>query len=257
MEAAAPASAPKGSLAALEMLIAPSDLSVVFQPIVWADTLEIFAYEALLRCGVPAFSNPTALLARAARDKCIGRLGRLAREVAMPLCEGRPVFVNVHPLELEDRWIVQPDDPLYSHDHEVFIEINESAPMTHLALCQSVLKELKTRAGINLVVDDLGGGYSNLSRIADLEPAFVKLDRSLLEGIEKRVRSRKLVTGIVRLCADMGAQVIAEGVESREMFMALRECGVHMMQGFFLAKPAFPLPELEPGVDLLARWRRR
>jgi EAL domain-containing protein (putative c-di-GMP-specific phosphodiesterase class I) len=63
---------------------------------------------------------------------------------------------------------VRPDDPVFFHDHDVYVEITESAAFTHYELCVSVLKEIQSRAGIFLAVDDLGAGHSNLKRVLDL-----------------------------------------------------------------------------------------
>jgi EAL domain-containing protein (putative c-di-GMP-specific phosphodiesterase class I) len=177
----------------------------------------------------------------------------MIREVGVPLCSGKPVFLNAHPTELEERWLVQPDDPMYFHDHDVYLEITESVPMTHFSLCNDVLREIRTRGNVMLVVDDLGAGYSNLSRIADLEPRIVKLDRGLIMGVVKNSRQHRLVTGVVRLCVEMGAEVVAEGVETMDEFNALRDTGIHYVQGYLFARPGFPLPVVESGTDLFKR----
>jgi EAL domain-containing protein (putative c-di-GMP-specific phosphodiesterase class I) len=219
----------------------PEDLSVVFQPIVDMSTLEIFAYEALTRCTKPEFKNPAKLFERAALEGCTGRLGRIVREKAVPLCSA-PLFLNAHPAELQERWIVQPDDPICNHDREVYLEVTESAPFTHFRLCHDVLRDLRRRANIRVVVDDLGAGYSNLKYIADLSPDVVKLDRELIAGVTSGSRAHRLVRGIVRLCVDLDARVVAEGIETETEFLALREAGVHFGQGYFIARPGLPLP---------------
>jgi EAL domain-containing protein (putative c-di-GMP-specific phosphodiesterase class I) len=214
----------------------------VFQPIVRLSTGKVFAYEALTRCAVAAFKNPEVLFQRAVQDGCCGRLGRTVRETAVPLCEGVPVFLNVHPRELEEKWLVRPDDPVFMHDHTVYIEITEAVPLTHFALCRSVLSEVRQRADARLVIDDLGAGYSNVRLIADLEPAVVKLDRSLIMNIHKEPRKQMLVKGLVNMCVNLGAQVVAEGIELADELAALRDTGVHYGQGYLFARPAFPLP---------------
>jgi EAL domain-containing protein (putative c-di-GMP-specific phosphodiesterase class I) len=95
---------------------------------------------------------------------------------------------------------------------------------------------------VHLVVDDLGAGYSNLKRIIDLEPRVVKLDRELIVGIDKSQRQQRLVANVVRLCCDLDATVVAEGIETSSEFDALRDTGVHYGQGFLFARPQFPLP---------------
>lgn len=229
----------------LRKIIQPDDLSVVFQPIVELDPVRIFAYEALVRCRVPAYKDPTKLFERAAEEGCCGRLGRMIREVAVPLCAGTPIFLNVHPLELQERWIIRPDDPMFFHDSKVYLELTESVPLTHFDLVARVLRELRGRGQVLLVVDDLGAGYSNLKRIADLEPTVVKLDRGLIAGVRRGSRQHRLVTSVVRLCVDLGALVVAEGIETASELDALQDTGIHYAQGYYFARPAFPLPTVK------------
>lgn len=229
-------------MVALEDMVDADDLSVVFQPIIDLDSGQQFAYEALVRCSVPGFENPTVLFERAVEARCSGRLGRMIREIAVPLCSGIPLFVNVHPSELNQSWLVQPDDPVFCHDSDIYVEVTESVPFTHFDLCWGVLSELRSRGGIHLVVDDLGAGYSNLKHIVDLEPRVVKLDRGLIAGIEKSKRQQQLVAGVVRLCVDLGAVVVAEGIETYDEYAASRDTGTHYGQGYLFARPGFPLP---------------
>jgi EAL domain-containing protein (putative c-di-GMP-specific phosphodiesterase class I) len=222
--------------------VRPDQLSVVFQPIVELGRGKLFAYEALVRCQVPRFASPPDLFAYAVAIGGCGRLGRMIRDIAVPLCAGRPVFLNVHPQELNESWIVRPDDPIFLHDHDVYLEITESVPLTHFELCLDVLDDLRSRGCVHLVVDDLGAGYSNLKSIADLNPKVVKLDRGLIAGIDLNVRQRQLVSSVVRLCTDLSALVVAEGIETRGEFNALLDTGVHFGQGYLFARPSYPIP---------------
>jgi EAL domain-containing protein (putative c-di-GMP-specific phosphodiesterase class I) len=153
-----------------------------------------------------------------------------------------PLFVNVHPDELSARWLVRPDDPVFSHDHDVYLEITESAAFTHYDLCVSVLREVRSRAGIFLAVDDLGAGHSNLKRVLDLEPRIVKLDRALVTGLDQSYRQQILVRHVVRLCVELGAEVVAEGIETADELSAVIDSGAHYAQGFLLGRPSYPLP---------------
>ena len=237
-----PVRATRDSFFALQRLVAVEDLSVVFQPIVDLGSGALFAYEALVRCSKPELASPPVLFERAVSAGCVGRLGRMIRELAVPLASGMPIFLNVHPKELQEHWLVRPDDPIYQHDEQVFLEITESVPLTHYELCADVLKEIRARSGIHLVVDDLGAGYSNLKRIADLSPHVVKLDRGLVCGLDRSPRQHQLVSSVVRLCMDLEALVVAEGVETEDELMALTDTGAHYGQGYLFARPAFPMP---------------
>ena len=233
-----------------------ADIGVVFQPIVEISSGTTFAHEALVRCKVPEYAEPPVLFARAVAEGACGNLGRLIRDAAFATCGDIALFVNLHPDELTARWLVRPDDPVGFHSRAVYLEITEAVPLEHFDLCRSVLREIQERADARLVVDDLGAGYSNLKYIADLEPAVVKLDRELIASIDQQPRVQRLVHWLVRLCEDLGAEVVAEGVETKAELSCLKDQGVQLVQGYFLARPGFPLP-LADRLDRDARGRAR
>ena len=134
----------------------------------------------------------------------------------------------------------------------MFLEITEAVPLSHFRLCQNVLHEVRGR-GVYLVVDDLGAGYSNLKYIADLHPRIVKLDRGLIAGLALHSRLFRLVKSIVVLCKDLGAQVVAEGIETLQELEAVREAGAQYAQGFLLARPDYPPPKAEWPAALLGK----
>ncbi len=219
------------------------ELRVVYQPIVRMADGSVFAYEALVRSTARLYDGPEALFREATDARCVGALGRAIREMAIAGCQHCPLFLNVHPHEFADGWLVQPDDPVFNHEFPVYLEITESVPLSHFTLCQSTLEEVRAK-GIRLAIDDLGAGYSNLKYISELEPHVVKLDRGLVHGIADSPRRRTLVQGMVRLCRDLGAEVVAEGIEHAEDLAILRDIGVHYGQGFLLARPSDPPPEV-------------
>ncbi len=244
---------PEGRIA---RLIEENQLRAVFQPIVDMTTGRVFAYEALARTTAPDVKSPPEMFEIAIAEGMCGRLGRRLRELSVEGCPDIPLFLNVHPNEFAERWLVQPDDPIFSHDNDVFLEITESVPLSHFEMCNSILREIRGK-GINLVVDDLGAGYSNLKYIADLTPEVVKLDRGLIAGLADDVRLRKLVTAMVRLCEDLGAAVVAEGIETRLEAEAVLDAGVGFGQGYFLARPNFPPPPVAPDLLMPASNRKR
>jgi EAL domain-containing protein (putative c-di-GMP-specific phosphodiesterase class I) len=217
---------------------------VVFQPIVRLGDRSLYAYEALVRCRLAELSQPRVLFAHAVAAGCAGRLGRMIREIAVPLGAGLPLFLNVHPAELQEGWLVRPDDPIFEHDHDLFLEISESVPLDHFELCRSVLSEVRSRGGVHLVIDDLGAGTSNLMRIADLEPAVVKLDRELIANMNTSRRQQQMIKSVVKLCTELSAQVIAEGVETRDELSALLDTGAQFAQGYLFARPNYPMPNV-------------
>jgi EAL domain-containing protein (putative c-di-GMP-specific phosphodiesterase class I) len=98
--------------------------------------------------------------------------------------------------------------------------------------------------GFRLAIDDLGAGYSGLSSLAEVEPEVVKLDMTLVRGIEAEPTKRKVVHAVCALGRDLGIKVIAEGVETSAERDALLELGCDLLQGFFFARPGEPFPSI-------------
>jgi EAL domain-containing protein (putative c-di-GMP-specific phosphodiesterase class I) len=212
----------------------------VYQPIVDLHAQQLFAYEALVR--VEEFSPPD-LFSGALRGGLVGRLGKALRTDAVAHCENHPLFLNVHPAELNEQFLVQPDDAIFQHPSDVYLELTESVPLSHFDRCLAILEEIRGR-GIYLVIDDLGAGYSNLKYIVDLHPTMVKLDRELIAGMTPGTRNFTLVKHIVSMCRDLGASVVCEGIETPAELDAVLESGARFGQGYLLGRPGFPLPPL-------------
>jgi EAL domain-containing protein (putative c-di-GMP-specific phosphodiesterase class I) len=229
--------------AAIRRVVEERDVRVVYQPVVDLSTKRVYAYEALVRSKDPMFESPPALFAAAVAHSCTGELGRMIRQMSIESCPDHPLFLNIHPAELNEKYIVQPSDPIFQHDRDVFIEITEGVPLSHFHLCQQILREVQGR-GIYLVVDDLGAGYSNLKYIADLQPRVVKLDRELIAGLTIGSRLFKLVSAICVMCKELDAMVVAEGIETETELEAVIASGARFGQGYLLARPAFPPPEV-------------
>lgn len=230
--------------APIRQVIAAKQMRVVFQPIVDLERGDVFAYEALVRSTSDHFKDPPSMFDAAVESHCCGELGRMIRHMAIQTCASQRLFLNIHPNELNEGWLVRPDDAIFQHNGNVYLEITESVPLSHFRLCRSILGEVRGK-GINLVVDDLGAGYSNLKYIADLAPEVVKLDRELIAGLTKNSRLQRLVRSIVRMCSDMGAQVVAEGIETLDELESVQGADVHFGQGYYLARPADPPPLVE------------
>ncbi|MFH1811716.1 MAG: EAL domain-containing protein [Pseudomonadota bacterium] len=226
---------------AFHEVLAQRQFKIVYQPVVDLNNGRIFSYEALLRSTNPAFSSPPELLNAAVAQNAMGHFGRLIREKTITDAPEATLFINVHPAELGDSWLVRPDDPIFEHPDGVYLEITESVPLTHFDLCHSILAEVRAR-GVKLAVDDLGSGYSNLKYIADLAPEVVKIDRDLIANLHTSKRQQILVAAIVRLCSDLGATVVAEGIETTDEFKAAQDTGAQFGQGYLLARPEFPPP---------------
>jgi EAL domain-containing protein (putative c-di-GMP-specific phosphodiesterase class I) len=209
-------------------------LAAHFQPVVALRTGKTFGFEAVPHCLDGDVASVEELFARAAFEKKVGELGRVVRNAAFAECPSIPLFVSVHPHELKEGWLIRPDDPLCSHDAEVFLQVSQS---TYSPMCTHVLSEVTSRSGIALVLDDFGGVTSNLRQAVELCPAFVKLTFELIQDIDQFPRKRIAVSAVVQMCLDLGIQVIAKGIETEREVRALIECGVLYGEGPIMGGP--------------------
>jgi EAL domain-containing protein (putative c-di-GMP-specific phosphodiesterase class I) len=93
-------------------------------------------------------------------------------------------------------------------------------------------------AGFLLVLDDVGAGHSNLDRIPLIKPDILKIDRSLIAGVERDYYKQETVKSLIGLSRTIGALVVAEGVETEDEAIVALELGADLLQGYFLALPA-------------------
>lgn len=122
-------------------------------------------------------------------------------------------------------------------DHIIF-EVTEGERVEDGPWLATILREYK-RQGFLTAIDDFGAGYAGLTLLADFTPDLIKLDMALVRGVDTSKSRQAIARGMVRICQEMGVQVIAEGVETaseRDFFL---HQGVTLMQGYLFAKPVF------------------
>jgi EAL domain-containing protein (putative c-di-GMP-specific phosphodiesterase class I) len=122
----------------------------------------------------------------------------------------------------------------------IVVEVTEHTPVENYDVLNDALDRLRG-LGVRLAIDDAGAGFASLRHILRLAPEFVKLDRTLIDGIEHDRSHQALAAGLITFANKIDATIVAEGIERAEQLHALRELGVTWGQGFLLARPA-PLP---------------
>jgi EAL domain-containing protein (putative c-di-GMP-specific phosphodiesterase class I) len=220
---------------------------MAFQPIVHASERRVFAYEALVR-SESALASPPQLFDAAERTQRIHELGRtIRRKVAEAAPAALPdalFFVNLHASELNDNELLSASAPLSQIAERVVLELTERSAIHRVAGIATRLSRLRA-LGFRIALDDLGQGYAGLTGVLQLQPDFVKLDMSLVRGIDRSSRQRSLARGVSRICTrDLGILVVSEGVERPEERDALVADGLDLQQGYLFARPAagFPVP---------------
>jgi len=222
----------------------PFALRTAFQPIVDLDTGGVFAYEALVR-GINGegaghvIAQVTDDLLYAFDQAC--RVTAIREAAAAGLLEtDARLSINFMPnaiyspmacirLTLETaRAVNMPADRLIFEFTE-----NERLDPAHMRAIVDAYRTL----GFATAIDDFGSGFSGLNLLAGLSTDFVKLDMDLVRGIDISEPRRLIVAALLRLGADLGRTVIAEGIETEGEMLALRRLGVRYMQGYYFARP--------------------
>ncbi len=223
-------------------------LWMAYQPIVKANSGNIFGFEALLRSNEHSMLDPSDVLDAAEKLRQLDALGRTIRDRAALGMDQAPedtaLFVNLHTTDLLDPMLTSADAPLSKLAHRVVLEITERSSLQHIRDVRGRIALLR-EMGFRIAVDDLGAGYAGLSSFALLEPDIVKLDMSLVREVHSSQTRQKLIRSMTDLCKDMGMLVVAEGVESKEEKDALVELGCDLLQGFMFAKPAKAFPKVD------------
>jgi EAL domain-containing protein (putative c-di-GMP-specific phosphodiesterase class I)/GGDEF domain-containing protein len=212
---------------------------VDYHPIVVTETQEIYGYEALARGVMRSLRSPEVMFDVAAEADLVWELSRLCRARAIEgmdtrLQPGELLFLNVDPHDFNDPAFNEHE---VKYPERVVIEITERTAIKDYPKFRERLRAFR-EAGFRFAVDDAGSGYAGLGSIANLEPDYIKLDISLINGIDTNFIKQNLVETMVKFANDHGAMVIAEGVERAEEFKAVKELGVHLVQGFFLHRPS-------------------
>ncbi|HVR05853.1 MAG TPA: bifunctional diguanylate cyclase/phosphodiesterase [Solirubrobacteraceae bacterium] len=242
----------EGARAALSRLIAGDGLSMAVQPIVDLRTMSVHAYEALARFGGQGASrSPVHWFSLAEEFGERDALERACLREALVLFRERPPEVRLSvnlsaPVLLDERTLQMLAE--HADLDGLIVEITEEALVRGDGQLQAAIGPLRER-GACLAVDDMGAGYSGLRQITTVHPSYLKLDRSLVSGIDTDDDRTALVGALVSYAEHVGSLLVAEGIERPAELQRLRELEVPLAQGFHLGRPAPPWPELAAGRD--------
>jgi EAL domain-containing protein (putative c-di-GMP-specific phosphodiesterase class I) len=222
----------------------PGDISVAFQPIVDIVAGTVFSYEALLR-GARGESAGSLLAQVGAAE--LHRFDQICRDraIRMAVQLGIATHINLNFLPNgifgSEQWIRLSLDaarvigfPL----DRIILEVTEGEAIEDHGSFVRLINAYR-RQGVKLAIDDFGAGYAGLNLLADFQPDIVKLDMSLVRGIHGNGPRQAIARGVTQVCTDLGIDVIAEGVETREEYAWFRDLGIRLFQGYLFAKPGF------------------
>ncbi len=214
-----------------------------FQPIVSAQNGEVFGYEALMRTAPIINMNPLEVIDVATN---LGKLYEIEKATMSntleylfqnsALFQDKKLFINSIPaymLQTED-WEVLVEKYGALMD-KLVVEMTEQTEMNDHRLAN--IKNRLKRYNISLAIDDYGTGFSNLSNLIRYTPDYVKIDRTLVKGINEKPKVQKLVSGIIEFIHENGYSALAEGVETYDELKTMIDMEVDYVQGYYLAKP--------------------
>lgn len=201
----------------------------------------IVGQEALMRGprGVP-FESPPLAFAMAATMGMMETLDTNCVRRASRITTSGLLFINVHPRTIvghRDFWglVGEIAESGPRRPEEIVFEIVEHSTERDSDLPRA-LQELRA-LGFSLALDDLGEGAAGLRRLVETEPDYVKIDRFFVNGVQNDTRKRAMVRAVGTLSKELGANVIAEGIESEDELAVLAELGIPLGQGFFFGRP--------------------
>jgi EAL domain-containing protein (putative c-di-GMP-specific phosphodiesterase class I)/DNA-binding NarL/FixJ family response regulator len=217
-------------------------LDVVFQPICDLDDRQPVGAEALARFRGPPERGPEDWFAEASEVGLRGDLELAAARAALAelssLDRGVYLSLNLSPATLTTgsfRKLLDGADGA-----RVVVEVTEHARIDDYESLNHTLSRVRS-LGVRLAIDDAGAGFASLRHILRLAPEFIKLDRTLIAGIERDRSRQALAAGLISFAEKIDSTIVAEGIERPTELDALVALGVSYGQGYFLARPA-PLP---------------
>lgn len=222
-------------------------LDVAVQPILDLADATVAGWECLSRPAASLGTDPRRLFDDAVAAGLSGELHATALRRALALRPSAPaqtfLTVNVDPVALCEPSVVRVLEDA-GDLRGVFVELTEQdwPDDDHAVVAQ--VRALQEQGAL-VAMDDVGAGYAGLSRVLQVRPQLIKLDRALVAGLGEDPASRALVRSVGELAARLDAWILVEGVEREAQLRAAADEGVPLGQGYLLGRPAAPWPAVD------------
>ncbi|MFW6036143.1 MAG: GGDEF domain-containing protein [Halothermotrichaceae bacterium] len=242
----------------LKDIIESERISTVFQPIICLRTGDTLGYEALSRGPSNSFlEKPRRLFNFAKKHNMLFELERVARKRAIinasSINRNFKIFINVDPLVICDKEFKSGITKGFLEKNNIsqkniVIELTEKTIIENYSVFKKALNHYREQ-GYKIAIDDTGAGYSGLQSIVSIPFNYIKIDHSLISGIDKDPVKQALLEAFVKFSRKIKSKIIAEGIETRWELKTLIELGVDYGQGFLISRPGnrflqrYPLAE--------------
>jgi EAL domain-containing protein (putative c-di-GMP-specific phosphodiesterase class I) len=225
--------------------------SIAFQPIVDLTDGTVYAYEALVRG--PDGEEAETVFSSVGQDEAMA-FDAACRETAVKMAAALGLrcrlSLNISALAICDyrfglHATLKAAERCGWAPARLIFEMTEQDRIPDIAKLGRWVSAARNR-GVTVAIDDFGAGYAGLSSLLQLRPSMVKLDMSLVRGIDTCPARRAMVRGIVETCATFDCRPVAEGIETEAEATTLHGFGIELMQGYFFARPALArLPSVD------------
>ncbi len=224
-------------------ILSENKLDYVFQPVVTAVGGNIIGYEGLMRCADGSDISPLGILQYASKNQMLYEVERHTFFNILDCVEknadaigDKKIFINSIPGQfLDDADYERLRERFALYFSKMVVEITEQSQLDEQDLQR--MQEYSKKDYFELAIDDYGSGYSNTNSLLRYMPHIVKIDRFLVNGLEKDGRKRHFVSSVIEYAHANGIKVLAEGVETAMELRSVIHMGVDYIQGFYLAEP--------------------
>lgn len=246
-------------------LLSNAQVFYCFQPIFSARSGRVVAYEALMRSDLPTLRSPATIMKLAREQGALYEIERItftkALETFDSLCRAGSVsgdamlFVN----SIANTCLSHEDGKyINNHWHELchrmVVEITEEEAIDYEAL-----EKKRNAPGFSgmFALDDYGSGSSNENTLLQLAPRFVKVDITIIRGIDTSPDKQQILRNVVAYAHPRSMKIVAEGVETAAELRTVIELGADLLQGYFLARPAIVPGDIAPEAAAIIRELQR
>lgn len=241
-----------GPLTTVDDFINSKSMYPVFQPVISLKDASVAGYECFIRFDAGdiaednSFFSPSNIFAQKKIEDNVWFLDKQCLKIAVKTARAiglrKKLFVNLNAASFYDKsfqkdYILRALQKYGIENTDVIIEISESDfdENTRSLICDEA--EYLRSAGAKIALDNMGRKNFGMKNIYDLNPDYIKLDRLIVENVENDRSKQEMIRSLLDFAGNIGAKVIATGVESGEELKKLVNLGVGYAQGFFIGEP--------------------
>jgi EAL domain-containing protein (putative c-di-GMP-specific phosphodiesterase class I) len=230
----------------ISKIVSQKDIKLLAQPIIDVSTNKIYAWEMLTRGPERTiFESPLTLFSVARQTGKLYELEMIVFEKVLQQIKAtncrQDIFVNCTPLTLGNMSFIHDLKRLMESfkgisPRQITFEITERDSIEEVKDFIHNIKILRLM-GFKIAIDDTGAGYASLNTISEVMPDIIKIDRSVIENIDKNSVKESMLKGLLLVAKEAGSLVVAEGIENEEEASVLTRNKVDLAQGYYYARP--------------------